>query len=283
VVGRNIERRIAIITIITHNTYAIVLQNVFFESGFLGLGHAHRRRRLRFGTGANGLRMGDGFSYTRGVYTSGFINLFFIIRPIFIICFTTITHMRVICIGDSLTEGYVTKNTPRYYPYSTALRRILMSHKKRSQTDVTVHNVGLSGRTSHQILTHLKHRVHIETYDAAIVLAGTNDLMRRSSAYIVDKLKQIHKHCLNRGVSRVYVLSLPQIHFDRPMRESKRLDVNRELRAWCNSVSKLTYVPFGEDFVYDPKSSIWAHNGYHLSPSGYRRMGAYVANKITKT
>lgn len=191
--------------------------------------------------------------------------------------------MRVVCIGDSLTEGYVTKNTPRYYPYSTALRRILLSDKKLSQTGVTVHNVGLSGRTAFQILTNLKLHVPIETYDVAIVLAGTNDLMRQSSAYIVDKLKQIHRHCLDHGVSRVYVLSLPQIHFDRPMREAKRLDVNRRLRAWCNSVSRLTYVPFGEDFVYNPKSPVWAHNGYHLSPSGYRKMGAYVADKMTNT
>lgn len=188
--------------------------------------------------------------------------------------------MRVVCIGDSLTEGYVTKNTPRYYPYSTALRRILSSHG-RFKNNVTVHNVGLSGRTSFQILTNLKRHVKIETYDVAIVLAGTNDLMRQSSAYIVDKLKQIHNYCLNHGVSRVYVLSLPQIHFDRPMRESKRLDVNRRLRAWCASVSKLTYVPFGEDFVYDPESPVWAHNGYHLSPSGYKKMGAYMADKIT--
>jgi lysophospholipase L1-like esterase len=250
----------------------------------LGFGQAHRLLRLRFGMGANGLRMGVGFSYTRGVYTSGFMILFFIIRPIFIICFKTITtHMRVICIGDSLTEGYVTKNTSRYYPYSTALRRKLISDKTLSRTGVTVHNVGLSGRTSYQILTNLKRHVPIETYDVAIVLAGTNDLLRRSSAYIVDKLKQIHNHCLNRGVSRVYVLSLPQIHFDQPMREAKRLDVNRQLRAWCNSVSRLTYVPFGEDFVYDPKSPVWAHNGYHLSPSGYRKMGAYMASKMTKT
>ena len=76
-VGRIIDRRIAIITIITHSTYAIVLQNVFFESGFLGFGQAHRLLRLRFGMGANGLRMGVGFSYTRGVYTSGFMSLFF--------------------------------------------------------------------------------------------------------------------------------------------------------------------------------------------------------------
>jgi lysophospholipase L1-like esterase len=181
--------------------------------------------------------------------------------------------MRVVCIGDSLTEGYVTKNTARYYPYSTTLRRILPKY-------ATVHNVGLSGRTSHQILMNLKRCVNIETYDIAIVLAGTNDVMRQSSTYIVDKLKQIHKHCLEHGVSHVYALSLPQIYFDRSMRESKRLDLNKRLRAWCNSDSKLTYVPFGEDFVYDSKSSTWAHNGYHLSPSGYRKMGAYIADKI---
>ena len=188
--------------------------------------------------------------------------------------------MNVICIGDSLTEGYVTKNTPRYYPYSTALKKIL---KQRRGVAVKVSNIGLSGKTSNQILQNLKKVNQLHTYDVAVVLAGTNDLLNKPSSYIVQKLKRIHTYCLDQGISRVYALSVPQIiqlRLGRPLRESKRSNLNSKLKTWCTTKKHVTYVPFGETFVYDPKSKIWAHNGYHLSPQGYAHMGEFIAKKI---
>ena len=183
--------------------------------------------------------------------------------------------MRIICIGDSLTEGYVTKNNPKYYPYSKTLKKVTR-HKK-------IDNVGMSGKTSDQILRHLQNNVRLDRYDTAIILAGTNDLLRRSSAYILKKLKAIHNYCLHQGISHVYALSLPQIHFERPLRESKRLALNSNLRRWCESnPQEITYIPFGEDFMYDRTSSLWAHNGYHLSPAGYTRMGTYLSKRVIK-
>ena len=183
--------------------------------------------------------------------------------------------MNIICIGDSLTEGYVTKNTARYYPYSTTLKRILSKKHK----NIHVHNVGLSGKTSHLILQNLK-RLDLTKYNIAIILAGTNDLLHKTNRYIMNKLKEIHNYCLTQGISHIYALSLPQIHFDRPLRESKRLILNSRLNTWCKSTTYITYIPFGEKFMYNKHSKIWAHNGYHLSPSGYKHMGEFISKKI---
>ena len=178
--------------------------------------------------------------------------------------------MRILCIGDSLTEGYITKETKRYYPYSTTLKSIFGSC-------VTVHNVGLSGRTTHQITQHLK-TISIANYDIAIVLVGTNDLLYKTNQIILRKIKSLHMYCLNQGINYVYALSLPQIYGTRPLRETKRLNLNKQIHSWCNSQSSIEYIPFGETFLYSPDSKLWAHNGYHLSIQGYKEMGRFISS-----
>lgn len=182
--------------------------------------------------------------------------------------------MRIICIGDSLTEGYVTKNSKRYYPYSTTLKSML-------GRGVDVHNVGLSGRTTHQILQHLK-TISISNYDIAIVLAGTNDLLNKTNQFILQKIKSVHIYCLAQGIHDVYALSLPQIYGTRPLRETKRLRLNDRIRSWCNSKQSVKYIPFGETFLYHPESKLWAHNGYHLSVRGYKEMGRFIYHSFTR-
>jgi len=180
--------------------------------------------------------------------------------------------MRIICIGDSLTEGYVTKDTKRYYPYSTTLKSMLGDC-------VTIKNVGLSGRTSHQILEHLK-TIDISKYDIAIILSGTNDLLNKSHQMILTKIKAIHRYCFHQGIGFIYALSIPQIYDTRLMRERKRLKLNQELYTWCNSQPFVEYIPFGERFLYSPDSKLWAHNGYHMSIKGYKEMARFILSYI---
>lgn len=186
--------------------------------------------------------------------------------------------VNIICIGDSLTEGYVTKETKRYYPYSTSLQKWL---NKNSIHKYKIHNIGVSGATTSKILRHVKQQSLDENkYDIAIILAGTNDLLHKTSAQIMENIKKIHHVCLHAGIPNIIALSLPQIHFERPVREAKRIVLNSKLRTWCNTMYNIQYIPFGEMFMYNARSNIWAHNGYHLSVSGYKKMGEYIAKKI---
>jgi lysophospholipase L1-like esterase len=187
--------------------------------------------------------------------------------------------MNILVIGDSLTEGYVTKETPRYYPYSTELRKMNGIRK--------VKNIGLSGQTTYTILHNLK-KQKINNFDTTIILSGTNDLVHKTHQYIFDINKKLHLHCLQNGVNHVYVLSLPQItsiQTNKPIQEKKRLKLNKLLKDWCNLSGNITYIPFGEFFLYAPrqtkntpniKPSNWAHNGYHLSKQGYVKMAHFI-------
>lgn len=178
--------------------------------------------------------------------------------------------MNIIAIGDSLTEGYVTKETAWFFPYTNILRKMVGIGK--------VKNIGMSGKTAYAILQNLKIQ-KLSNFDSAIVLSGTNDLINKTSDSIFEWNKKIHLHCLDNSINRVYVLSLPQIISlvtYKPIQEDKRLQLNKLLKDWCKTNDKLIYVPFGEIFKYTKENNNWAHNGYHLSRSGYANMARFI-------
>lgn len=205
---------------------------------------------------------------------------------------------RIFAFGDSLTEGYITKNTVRFYPYTTMLKKRLSTLEQRS---VVVHNKGVSGEKTGSMVERI--RTYSPPYDLSILLAGTNDLddPRMSVASIVRNIIRLHTYCLDElGVSHTLCLSIPEV-FDTSkkgaqkegtqhplstlMYESKRTKINLKLREFCNRKenSRVHYVPFGEVFSQRRATpNVFAGNGYHLSVQGYRQMGEFLAEYIRK-
>lgn len=196
--------------------------------------------------------------------------------------------MNIISIGDSLTEGYVTKDVRYFYPYTTHLRKMDGIAKLK--------NIGMSGFTSSQIYNHLKKQNLRPGFDVAIVLSGTNDLLGKDEKCMLETNVKICSYLLDGSgssgtIKHVYMLSLPQIisaTTNKPLREKKRLRFNKMLNRWCGSSVSVTYIPFGEYFMYSTdisshisvreygRSEHWAQNGYHLSKEGYKMMAQFI-------
>ena len=179
--------------------------------------------------------------------------------------------MKILALGDSLTEGYIDNHTSKFYPYTTTLATLLK---------MAVDNEGVSGERTAPMLSRLKRKKKKYTY--AVILAGTNDLDTRTYAStVVKNIIKMHLYCLKHlGVQRSFCLSLPEVVLNSKKRfERKRKSINAQLRAFAKQRPDVVYVPFGEFAATLTKSS-FSGNGWHLSRTGYRKMGEFVAKKV---
>jgi lysophospholipase L1-like esterase len=196
--------------------------------------------------------------------------------------------MKILAFGDSLTEGYVTKETARYHPYTTTLKRLLSKNKKYK---TTIDNQGVSGEKTGSMIKRIK--TIGKTFDMVILLAGTNDLndSKMSVSAIVKNVIELHRLCRTRlGASKTLCLSLPEVTNGKTTGEngklyynSKREQVNRKLQDHCRKTVDMYYVPFGEVFSETQLAGmgLFSGNGYHLSAKGYQRMAEFIALYIS--
>lgn len=177
--------------------------------------------------------------------------------------------MKILAFGDSLTEGYITKETSNFYPYTTTLKKLLQ---------MKIDNEGVSGERTLSMTKRIQSIT--KPYDYAIILAGTNDLDTRTApSTIVSNIKNIHEYCINTlGVKQVFCLSLPEVtNGTKRLFERKRLEINAALLRYSHSIPQVIYVPFGETFSFSKRSNLFAGNGYHLSIEGYKVMASFIA------
>ena len=186
--------------------------------------------------------------------------------------------MRIITIGDSITEGYVTKKTPKYYPYTDSLKEYFVRK-------VEVDNRGVSGEKTVSMVDRIG-VLRPRKYDTAVILGGTNDLndRRMGPDSIVCNLIKLHEISKTRfKVSRTFFMSVPVVTDKNGNRlyENKRLKLNRSILEYCDSTSDVYYIPFGEVFSsHQIDERYFSGNGYHLSKTGYRKMAELVAFHI---
>ena len=117
---------------------------------------------------------------------------------------------RILCFGDSLTEGYTFQESGEFHPYSTELHKLLAEH---CQGTVVVHTAGVSGETvvpsmSGRLDKLLKQEG--QPYDWVIILGGTNDLgTGRTAEGLLPHLLALHDRAKEAG-SRTLALAIPQ-------------------------------------------------------------------------
>ena len=115
--------------------------------------------------------------------------------------------VRVLCFGDSLTEGYTFQESGEFHPYSITLRRLLREHGHGS---AEVDTAGVSGE---RVFTTMNHRLDNILNDAVqpfIILGGANDIgSGLPSEDLIPSLLALHVRA-KRGGSRTLALALPQ-------------------------------------------------------------------------
>eukprot|EP00760_Papus_ankaliazontas_P036241 PhM_4_TR8265/c0_g1_i1/m.106503 len=127
-------------------------------------------------------------------------------------------NKRLFAYGDSLTAGAywnIPKRKLRYHPYKTHLERLLRSHFRDPQINVT--HKGYPGWPSGALQgvfeTEFVKQHTATPFDACILLGGTNDVLQsRSVSKAVENIVKMHRLCHAHNVPSVALL-LPPIDF----------------------------------------------------------------------
>ena len=193
--------------------------------------------------------------------------------------------MRVLCLGDSLTEGYTFQESGQFHPYSITLRKLLNEH---CQIAVVVDTAGVSGETVVPSMTNRLEKLlnkSSNAYDWVIILGGTNDLgMGTKGDDLLPHLLGLHETAKKTG-AKTLALALPQyLHELKPGNEKTKAEkakVDDGLRVYSEkSAGSTVYVdlwnglPFGE-LPAEERALFWA-DGLHMTPKGYDKMAGII-------
>ena len=193
--------------------------------------------------------------------------------------------MRVLCFGDSLTEGYTLQESGEFHPYSTAFRKLLEEHCK---VPVVVDTAGVSGESVIPSMTlRLDDLLNeaSEPYDWVIILGGTNDLGRGTkSGDLLPHLLGLHDRAKKSG-AKTLALALPQYLYElSPGNESYRAEkanINDGLKEYSDkSAGSTVYVDLWNGLPFcklptEEKALYWV-DGLHMTPRGYDKMAGVI-------
>jgi lysophospholipase L1-like esterase len=107
-----------------------------------------------------------------------------------------------------------------------------------------------------------------------ILLAGTNDLAYTdNSTDITNNILALHEICHEEGVKHTLAIGIPSSGYQSMNEAAASLarTVNNELKEYCRSESRATFMSFPFEFACDDEK--WAYDGLHFSAMGYRVLG----------
>ena len=193
--------------------------------------------------------------------------------------------MRVLCLGDSLTDGYTFQESGEFHPYSITLRKLLNEH---CQTGVVVDTAAVSGEKVIPTMTNRLEKLMNESsnaYDWVIILGGTNDIGSGTKGdVLLPHILGLHETAKKTG-AKTLALALPQFLLElKPGHEKYRAEkakVNDGLRLYSEkSAGSTVYVdlwnglPFGE-LLEDERKLYWI-DALHMTPKGYDKMAGII-------
>jgi lysophospholipase L1-like esterase len=111
-----------------------------------------------------------------------------------------------------------------------------------------------------------------------IVLAGANDLACNDDPTVIsDIIQALHRICHGEGVPHTLAVGIPPSGYQSLNEEAASLarTVNNQLKEYCQSESRASFVPFPFEYARDDEK--WACDGLHLSAEGYRVLGLSLA------
>jgi lysophospholipase L1-like esterase len=207
---------------------------------------------------------------------------------------SNIPHINILCYGDSLTAGV---SPPEWAenPYSSSLEETLRLHFP----SVHVHYQGLSGWTAYQMVQQSNQPKGLasliqqqlppsspSSLSIVIILAGTNDLGYHMDAdNIFQSIFTLHRVAWQNGILNTIAVGIPPSAYQlrTPSAADAAERVNQKLKAQASMQmpGAMTYIPFPFSFppeAPNSKETIWAPDGLHLSPLGYKALGKALAS-----
>jgi len=186
----------------------------------------------------------------------------------------------ILCLGDSLTQGFMGGDSLALCPYSD---RLLQRLGEVGHAPV-VTNAGVTGEETKKIAERLPGLLHHgHKYDLVLILAGTNDLMSQAPAgAVVNSVKMLHQRAFDAGC-RTVLMTIPEFFLannpaSRTTNEN-RLAANEALRMFASeNRHRVILVDIAEYIINDAEhSQFWSSDGVHLSQKGYEMLGDLLA------
>ncbi|KAI8815999.1 SGNH hydrolase-type esterase domain-containing protein [Fimicolochytrium jonesii] len=202
---------------------------------------------------------------------------------------------RILCVGDSLTEGYHHYGTA-FHPYSLTLERSLLNYPRFKDASFTVTTDGRSGDrvlSPGTFVSRLEMRLREAeqegfTYDWVVILGGINDIGYRIDAVaIFSGLKELWSMALRHG-SKVIALSC--LEWDVEQRDGWIAAQVKRLNGLIEGFQGTCDGWFFYDIRCDvpqfalagEERDIFWDDGMHLTAAGYDRMGECIANALLR-
>ena len=206
----------------------------------------------------------------------------------------SVEHPRVLAFGDSLTAGCCGRPP---HPYATALCAELRRGCNASAAECVA--LGHPGQTAARLVADLdrpdaglrdalaRARRGGEPFDACVLLAGTNDLLRREGSpdEIAAHLATLHGACHAAG-ARSVAIAIPPGAWQREAdaaRDAVRDATNALLSTnVCGSAAEGARCEFAAFPISYADPALWSDDGVHPTPAGYDALGEGLAPAVAR-
>jgi len=182
---------------------------------------------------------------------------------------------RILCFGDSLTEGY-SKTGREYHPYTLKLAEQLKIGGINAQVD----NHGISWEKTDSMVPRFTRTIRSSKYNSVVILGGTHDLGDRTPQKTFENLKQMHDLAIEKNIN-CFAVTIPEIATESLARYLfvARNEINTRLRDYCvlknvPLIDLAKLMPF-QSLTEAQRKQIWDDN-LHFTASGYDQVGEIV-------
>ncbi|NER14021.1 arylesterase [Leptobacterium flavescens] len=172
---------------------------------------------------------------------------------------------KLVCLGDSLTEGY---GVERVYWWSELLDRTL---------DIEIVNEGISGDTTGGMLARFKTSVIDHDPSHLLITGGTNDLyFGIPNHYIISNIMAMTRQARYRGI--ISVIGIPTPFFP-PEPQSRHtfqegMDYVKLIESYQEELRRYAKEDEFEviDFSLNMEPHLFLEDGLHANEEGHRQM-----------
>ncbi|ORX39418.1 SGNH hydrolase-type esterase domain-containing protein [Kockovaella imperatae] len=202
--------------------------------------------------------------------------------------------LRILCLGDSLTSGYVSPYQPNARPYAIGLEEVLERALPGIRIDITVNGVPgacVQDDFMQRLVDEIGEDKSTSPFDWIVILGGTNDLAfasREGVRGIYQSLERLYALAL-RGGCRVLALTVPETCWGHPsLPKDEFYEKRDQLNNLINSYKRDNYYVFDlhqaipyMNLSKEDKKLYWA-DGVHRTALGYDIMGEKIGEALLR-
>lgn len=185
-------------------------------------------------------------------------------------------RIRIVALGDSTTAGTPGFRSPLEAPPAGSgdPRSQYAWWLMRARPGWEVLNRGVDGERSDQIAARFERDVVAAAPDAAIIIAGVNDIYQgREVAVVVRELRRLYDACAGQRI-RVVAGTIVPYNTATPEQNARMRTVNEWIRSCAALESHIAFADTRGAVAApgDPDRLFESSDGLHPSVEGYRRM-----------